>query len=57
MMLKTVRDARGMVRRQALLGIGLFYGLYSEGFDRLWMLHLLETESSHPARIYGTCLQ
>jgi DHA3 family tetracycline resistance protein-like MFS transporter len=46
MMLKTVRDARGMVRRQplllALLGIGLFYGLYSEGFDRLWTPHLLE---------------
>jgi DHA3 family tetracycline resistance protein-like MFS transporter len=39
MMLKTVRDVRGMVRRQplllALLGIGLFYGLYSEGLDRL----------------------
>jgi DHA3 family tetracycline resistance protein-like MFS transporter len=47
MMLKTVRDARGMVRRQrlllALLGIGLFYGLYSEGFDRLWTPHLLES--------------
>jgi DHA3 family tetracycline resistance protein-like MFS transporter len=46
MMLKTVRDARQMVRRQplllALLGIGLFYGLYSEGFDRLWTPHLLE---------------
>jgi DHA3 family tetracycline resistance protein-like MFS transporter len=46
MMLKTVRDARHMVRRQplllALLGIGLFYGLYSEGFDRLWTPHLLE---------------
>ena len=46
LMLKTVRDARQMVRRQplllALLGIGLFYGLYSEGFDRLWTPHLLE---------------
>jgi DHA3 family tetracycline resistance protein-like MFS transporter len=46
MMLKTVQDARGMVRRQplllALLGIGLFYGLYSEGLDRLWTPHLLE---------------
>jgi DHA3 family tetracycline resistance protein-like MFS transporter len=33
MMLKTVKDVRGMVRRQplllALLGIGLFYGLYA----------------------------
>jgi DHA3 family tetracycline resistance protein-like MFS transporter len=27
----------------ALLGIGLFYGLYSEGFDRLWTPHLLES--------------
>jgi len=23
--------------------IGLFYGLYSEGFDRLWVKHLLDT--------------
>ncbi len=46
MMLKTVQDARGLVRRQplllALLGIGWFFGLYSEGLDRLWMAHLLE---------------
>jgi DHA3 family tetracycline resistance protein-like MFS transporter len=46
MMFKTVQDARGMVRRQplllTLLGIGLFYGLYSEGFDRLWTPHLLQ---------------
>jgi DHA3 family tetracycline resistance protein-like MFS transporter len=46
MMAKTIRDARGMVRRQPvlliLLGTGLFYGLYSEGFDRLWVAHLLE---------------
>ncbi len=46
MMAKTLRDAHAMVRRQpvllALLGIGLFYGLYSEGFDRLWTAHLLE---------------
>ena len=46
MMLKTVRDARQLVRRQpvllALLGVGLFFGLYSEGFDRLWTAHLLE---------------
>jgi DHA3 family tetracycline resistance protein-like MFS transporter len=46
MMAKTVADARQLVRRQpimlALLGIGLFYGLYSEGFDRLWTPHLLE---------------
>ena len=34
------------MRRQpallVLLAIGLFYGLYSEGFDRLWTAHLLE---------------
>jgi DHA3 family tetracycline resistance protein-like MFS transporter len=46
MMVNTLRDARGMVRRQPvlliLLGTGLFYGLYSEGFDRLWVAHLLE---------------
>jgi DHA3 family tetracycline resistance protein-like MFS transporter len=45
-MLKTVQDARQMMRRQplllVLLGIGLFYGLYSEGFDRLWTPHFLE---------------
>jgi DHA3 family tetracycline resistance protein-like MFS transporter len=45
-MLGTVRDARQLVRRQpvvaVLLGISLFYGLYSEGFDRLWTPHLLE---------------
>jgi DHA3 family tetracycline resistance protein-like MFS transporter len=45
-MLKTVADARQVVRRRpvllSLLGIGLFYGLYSEGFDRLWTAHLLE---------------
>lgn len=46
MMLKTIRDVRQMVRRQpvllVLLAIGLFYGLYSEGFDRLWTPHLLK---------------
>jgi DHA3 family tetracycline resistance protein-like MFS transporter len=45
-MLQTVRDARQMTRRQpvilALLGIGLFFGMYSEGFDRLWTPHLLQ---------------
>ncbi len=47
LMLKTVRDARQLVRRQpillGLLGTGFFYGLYSEGFDRLWTAHLLES--------------
>jgi MFS transporter, DHA3 family, tetracycline resistance protein len=27
----------------SILGVGLFYGLYSEGFDRLWVKHLLDT--------------
>ncbi len=46
MMRKTLQDARGLMRRQAifvvLLAIGLFYGLYSEGLDRLWAPHLLQ---------------
>ncbi|MGD1991942.1 MAG: MFS transporter [Anaerolineae bacterium] len=48
-MMKTVKDARRLVGRQPLLltvlGIGWFYGLYSEGFDRLWTPHLLENFS------------
>lgn len=44
--LKTLQDARQVVRRQpallTLLAIALFYGLYSEGFDRLWTPHLLD---------------
>jgi DHA3 family tetracycline resistance protein-like MFS transporter len=46
LMVKTMRDARQLVRRQPtlliLLATGFFYGLYSEGFDRLWTPHLLE---------------
>jgi DHA3 family tetracycline resistance protein-like MFS transporter len=46
LMLKTVKDAQQLVRRQpiliVLLATGLFYGLYSEGFDRLWTPHLLD---------------
>jgi DHA3 family tetracycline resistance protein-like MFS transporter len=46
LMLKTVGDARQIVRRQpvllVLLAIGFFYGLYSEGVDRLWTPHLLD---------------
>jgi DHA3 family tetracycline resistance protein-like MFS transporter len=45
-MLQTVRDARKVVLRRPtlliLMAIGLFYGLYSEGFDRLWAAHLLQ---------------
>ena len=49
-MVKTMADARQMVGRQPLLltvlAIGWFYGLYSEGFDRLWTPHLLENFSA-----------
>jgi DHA3 family tetracycline resistance protein-like MFS transporter len=45
-MLKTVRDTRRLTQRQpvllALLSIGFFYGLYSEGLDRLWTAHLTQ---------------
>ena len=36
--LQTVRQRPRLV---TILGMGLFYGLYSEGFDRLWVKHLL----------------
>jgi DHA3 family tetracycline resistance protein-like MFS transporter len=41
-----VEGLKTMKRRPALitiLTIGLFFGLYSEGFDRLWTKHILET--------------
>lgn len=45
-MVKTIQDARTLVRRRpiiiVLLAVGLFFGLYSEGLDRLWTPHLLE---------------
>ena len=45
-MLRTVHEARLLTRRQpvlfVLLGIGFFYGLYSEGLDRLWTAHLMQ---------------
>jgi DHA3 family tetracycline resistance protein-like MFS transporter len=37
--LLTVRARPAMV---AILGVALFQGLYSEGFDRLWVKHLLD---------------
>jgi len=37
--LRTVRCRPALL---AVLGVGLFYGLYSEGFDRLWVKHLLD---------------
>ena len=43
---ETLRSGMGMLRlRPALVGIlliGLFFGLYSEGYDRLWNASLLE---------------
>jgi DHA3 family tetracycline resistance protein-like MFS transporter len=54
-MLGTVRDARRLVARQpmllSLLGIGLFYGLYSEGLDRLWTVHLLSFSAPFADRL------
>jgi DHA3 family tetracycline resistance protein-like MFS transporter len=44
-MLQTLRLGLSTVRQRprllTILGVGLFYGLYSEGFDRLWVKHLL----------------
>ena len=36
-----LRAVRLRPRLMTILGVGLFYGLYSEGFDRLWVKHLL----------------
>jgi len=38
-----ISAVRSRPRLMAVLGIGLFYGLYSEGFDRLWVKHLLDS--------------
>jgi DHA3 family tetracycline resistance protein-like MFS transporter len=34
---------RGRPRLMNIVFVGLFYGIYSEGFDRLWVKHLLDT--------------
>jgi DHA3 family tetracycline resistance protein-like MFS transporter len=34
---------RAKPRLMSIIGVGLFYGIYSEGFDRLWVKHLLDT--------------
>ena len=43
---ETLVGARQLTRRQpvllTLLGIAFFYGLYSEGLDRLWTPHLMQ---------------
>jgi DHA3 family tetracycline resistance protein-like MFS transporter len=45
-MLHTFRQGMAVVRKRpallTILGIGLFYGLYSEGFDRLWTKHMVD---------------
>lgn len=37
-----VDTVRGRPRLRSIVFIGLFYGIYSEGFDRLWVKHLLD---------------
>jgi DHA3 family tetracycline resistance protein-like MFS transporter len=37
-----VSTVRSRPRLMNIVVIGLFYGLYSEGFDRLWVKHLLD---------------
>jgi DHA3 family tetracycline resistance protein-like MFS transporter len=37
-----LQAVRARPRLAAILGVGFFYGLYSEGFDRLWVKHLLD---------------
>jgi DHA3 family tetracycline resistance protein-like MFS transporter len=38
-----IAAVRARPRLISVLGIGFVYGLYSEGFDRLWVKHLLDT--------------
>ena len=38
-----VNAVRARPRLISIIGVGLFYGLYSEGFDRLWVKHFLDT--------------
>jgi DHA3 family tetracycline resistance protein-like MFS transporter len=40
-----LKSVRARPRLISILGVGLFYGLYSEGFDRLWVKHLLDNFS------------
>ncbi len=37
-----VEAVRSRPRLTSIVFIGLFYGIYSEGFDRLWVKHLLD---------------
>lgn len=38
-----VQTVRSRPRLMNIVFIGLFFGIYSEGFDRLWVKHLLDT--------------
>lgn len=38
-----LQTVRSRPRLMNIVFIGLFFGLYSEGFDRLWVKHLLDT--------------
>ena len=44
-MLQTVKEAKELIQYKriflVMIGIAIFYGLYSEGFDRLWTTHLV----------------
>ncbi len=46
-MIHTFQQGLGVVRAKPrlmnIIGVGLFYGIYSEGFDRLWVKHLLDS--------------
>ncbi len=50
-MIQTIKTTRQYIKGKhaliILLTIGIFYGLYSEGFDRLWTAHLIEDFSSY----------
>ncbi|MBN1453518.1 MAG: MFS transporter [Anaerolineales bacterium] len=37
-----VKTVRAQPRLMSIVGVGLFYGLYSEGFDRLWVKLMLD---------------
>jgi DHA3 family tetracycline resistance protein-like MFS transporter len=39
---ESIAAVRARPRLMTILGIGLLYGLYSEGFDRLWVKHIID---------------
>ena len=38
-----IKAVRVRPRLMTILGVGLMYGLYSEGFDRLWVKHIIDS--------------